>query len=96
MEEIRALTSGLAHDLGAPLRHISSFGRLLQEEIGAAADGAVAPDRYEEWMVYTERIAAAAARAQSLLDDLVARSHPRADSPQPSGPPATITPSRSA
>ncbi|GJM36978.1 MAG: hypothetical protein DHS20C19_03450 [Acidimicrobiales bacterium] len=96
IEEIKALTSGLAHDLGAPLRHISAFGQLLQEDVGAAAGGAVAPERHEEWMVYTERIIAAAARAQSLLDDLVARSNALTEAAQPSGPSATITPSRSA
>ena len=62
-KDLEAFTYSVSHDLRAPLRAMSGFSEALLEEYGPALDPTAAG--------YAERIAAAAERMGSLIDDLL-------------------------
>jgi len=61
--ELEAFAYSVSHDLRAPLRAMSGFGNLLQEEFS--------PQLGEEGRHYIERIQAASSRMGELIDDLL-------------------------
>jgi light-regulated signal transduction histidine kinase (bacteriophytochrome) len=62
-KELEAFTHSVAHDLRAPLRAISSFGRILIEDY---------PERFHgEPMDYLQRILRSSERMSCLIDDLL-------------------------
>ncbi len=65
-EELEAFSYSVSHDLRAPLRHISGFVALLQQE--------VAPWLEEKSLLHLTTIATAAQRMGDLIDQLLALS----------------------
>ena len=61
--ELEKFSYSVAHDLRAPLRSISSFGRLLAERHGASLD--------QQGMSYLSRVRAATERMSELIDALL-------------------------
>ncbi len=61
--ELEAFSYSVSHDLRAPLRTVDGFGRVLEEEHGAALD----PTGRD----YLRRIRAATQRMTSLIDDML-------------------------
>lgn len=61
--ELEAFTYSVSHDLRAPLRHLSGFSRLLQEEFG--------PTLPKEACHYLSRVDAAAKNMSNLVEDLL-------------------------
>lgn len=61
--ELEAFTYSVAHDLRAPLRHISGFSRILSDQYGASMD-----DQAREYIV---DIRQGAERMGMLIDDLL-------------------------
>lgn len=64
--ELEAFCYSVSHDLRAPLRAISGFSEVLNEDYGDAMD--------DEGRRYLDRICGAAARMSKLIDDLLALS----------------------
>ncbi len=64
--EMQEFTYTVSHDLRAPLRHVVSFARLLEEEAGAQLTGESAD--------FLRTITASAAHMATLLDALTALS----------------------
>ena len=64
--EMQSLTASISHDLRAPLRHITSFAQLVQEEAG--------PQLNAEMREFLGHISSAAKRLGSMLDGLLALS----------------------
>jgi len=62
-KELEAFTYSVAHDLRAPLRHISGFSKILQEEFG--------PRIPAEAQHYLQRIEEGTCRMGMLIDDLL-------------------------
>jgi signal transduction histidine kinase len=62
-KELEAFTYSVAHDLRAPLRHISGFSKILQEEFG--------PQIPAEAQHYLQRIEKGTCRMGMLIDDLL-------------------------
>lgn len=65
--ELEAFTYSVSHDLRAPLRHMSGFSRILQQEYG--------PHLPDEAQHYINRIRDAAAHMSMLVEDLLRLSH---------------------
>ncbi len=66
-EELRQFVYVATHDLQEPLRMVSSFGRLLAEELAGDGDPALVAR-------FSARMVGGATRAQNLLEDLLAYS----------------------
>lgn len=66
-QELEAFSHAVSHDLRAPLRAISGFGRFLAEEYGSALD--------ERARGYVSRVNEAAAQMNGLIDDLLLFTH---------------------
>ncbi len=66
-QELETFAHAVSHDLRAPLRAISGFGRFLAEEYGATLD--------EQARSYLSRMTEAAAQMNSLFDDLLLFAH---------------------
>ncbi|OYU44169.1 MAG: two-component sensor histidine kinase [Burkholderiales bacterium PBB4] len=64
--EMQSLTSTLSHDLQAPLRHITSFAQLLEDEAGPVLDG--------EMREFLGHISGSAKTLGAMLDALLALS----------------------
>ena len=64
--EMQAFTATVSHDLRAPLRHITSFAQLLQEEAGSALG--------DEAQVFLGHITGSAKQLAQMLDGLLALS----------------------
>ncbi|OYT90049.1 MAG: two-component sensor histidine kinase [Burkholderiales bacterium PBB3] len=64
--EMQSLTATISHDLRAPLRHITSFAQLVQDEAG--------PQLNEEMREFLGNISGAAKTLGSMLDGLLALS----------------------
>ena len=64
--EMQSLTATISHDLRAPLRHITSFAQLVQDEAG--------PQLNAEMREFLGNISGAAKRLGSMLDGLLALS----------------------
>jgi len=62
--ELEAFTYSVSHDLRAPLRHITGFASLLEQEAGAAFN--------EQARRHLTTITGAASRMATLIDDLLA------------------------
>jgi signal transduction histidine kinase len=62
-EELQALSTSVSHDLRAPLRAITGFGRILLEDYGAGLD--------EAGQDYLRRIQDAGERMGMMIDDLL-------------------------
>jgi len=62
-KELEAFSYAVAHDLRAPLRAISGFGKALLEDFSGKLDG--------KGIDYLERITSAARRMSQLIDDLL-------------------------
>jgi signal transduction histidine kinase len=62
-EELEAFSYSVSHDLRAPLRHMSAFSQLLEEECSSGLN--------EEAKHYIERIQESAKRMGQLVDDLL-------------------------
>ena len=62
-EELEALSSSVSHDLRAPLRAMTGFGRILLEDYGDALD--------EAGQDYLRRIQEAGERMGMMIDDLL-------------------------
>ncbi len=62
-KELEAFTYSVSHDLRAPLRHVDSFGQMLEDHIGRAAD--------EQTVHYLKRIRTGAQRMSRLIEDLL-------------------------
>lgn len=62
-EELEALSSSVSHDLRAPLRAMSGFGRILLEDYGDGLD--------EAGRDYLRRIQEAGERMGAMIDDLL-------------------------
>jgi two-component system, OmpR family, sensor kinase len=63
--ELAHLVHVVAHDLRAPLRHITAYGQLVKEQLGEGGDPQAALD-------YSESMVQAAQRMGGLIDGLVA------------------------
>lgn len=63
--ELAQLVHVVAHDLRAPLRHITAYGQLVKEQLGEGGDPQAALD-------YSESMVQAAQRMGGLIDGLVA------------------------
>lgn len=63
MQEQESFCYSVSHDLRAPLRHINSYGAILEEECGGCLTG--------EARAYLERIRASSATMGILIDDLL-------------------------
>lgn len=61
--ELETFSYSVSHDLRAPLRHIDSFSRILQEEGGSQLP--------EESLHYLDRIRSAATKMSALVEDLL-------------------------
>ena len=66
-QELEAFNYSVSHDLRAPLRHMSGFSRILQEEFAAKLP--------EEAQHYIERIRTAATHMSALVDDMLRLSY---------------------
>jgi len=62
-KELEAFTYSVAHDLRAPLRHMSGFARILVEDYGPALD--------ENARHYLDRVSGGARHMGQLVDDLL-------------------------
>ncbi len=77
--ELEAFSYTVSHDLRAPLRHITSFVALLNEE--------AQPSLNEQCRHYTENISEAAGHVLNTLQDAASAGRPRAAAAGPVRPP---------
>jgi len=61
-QELRAFSYFVSHDLGAPLRHVSEFLRLLLGELGVLTD---------RQQAFADQVLSASAKSRTMMDQLV-------------------------